>query len=363
MMHLTLIYKASSTINMIEDNFDIEKVIGYDALYEAMLKCRRGTSWKTSVSSFDLNAERKIYELSEELHNETYKPSTPSRFTITSPKRRSICSISFRDRVFQRSLNDNAVYPIMTKSFIYANFACQKNKGTDKAREYLIKCLQSHYHKYGNEGYILQVDIKGYYPNMRHDIVENLFKEKLPPNVYDFVIQILHSQYTDDIGYDAGSQLIQIAGISVLDKMDHMIKEQLHIKGYLRYMDDFLLIHHDLNYLNNCLNVIQEYLSSIGFEINVNKTKIHKLSDEIEFLGFIFSLTETGKVVMNITSENIRRARVHLYRLVRLYKKGMVSYDTVLQSYLSWRAHVSKGDTYHVINRMDEYFNELLMDY
>lgn len=75
---------------------------------------------------------------------------------------------------------------------------------------------------------------------MRHDVCEKVFEEKLPPDVFVMVRDILRMQYKGEKGYDAGSQLIQIAGISVLDKMDHMIKERLHTKYYMRYMDDFL---------------------------------------------------------------------------------------------------------------------------
>lgn len=53
----------------------------------------------------------------DELQSGTYKARKPVRFTITSPKPRDIASITFRDRVYQRSLNDNAVYPTMSKSF------------------------------------------------------------------------------------------------------------------------------------------------------------------------------------------------------------------------------------------------------
>lgn len=151
--------QASRTMNT-KENFNIETVIGYDALYESAMKCCLGTKWKTSVSSFMLNIEEKILKLSKDLHDGTYKAKEPIHFKITSPKPRDISSITFRDRVFQRSLNDNVVYPYMTRSFIYANFACQKGKGTDAARDYLDKCMHKYYRKNGNNGYILQVDIK-----------------------------------------------------------------------------------------------------------------------------------------------------------------------------------------------------------
>ena len=116
--------------------------------------------------------------LSEQLQNGTYKPSPPKQFTINYPKPREIASITFRDRVYQRSLNDNVVYPIMSKGFIYDNFACQKGKGTDAARDRIKQFLHEFYRKHGVDGWVLQIDIKGYYPNMQHSVVEEVFRNK-----------------------------------------------------------------------------------------------------------------------------------------------------------------------------------------
>ena len=115
------------------DNSFLESVISFDSLYESMWKCKRGVIWKDSVASYCLNGIERTLKLSKDLHNGKYKARPPIHFKITSPKPREIASITFRDRVFQRSLNDNVVYPIMSNSFIYDNFACQKGKGTDAA--------------------------------------------------------------------------------------------------------------------------------------------------------------------------------------------------------------------------------------
>lgn len=112
----------------------LNSVISFDALYESMLKCKCGVIWKQSVSSFVLNAIPNILRLERELNNGTYVPRPPREFLITYPKKREAVSIAFRDRVYQRSLNDNQIYPQMVKSLIYDNCACQKGKGTDFAR-------------------------------------------------------------------------------------------------------------------------------------------------------------------------------------------------------------------------------------
>ena len=337
----------------------LENVISFEALYDSMHKCKKGVLWKDSVASFYMNGIERTMKLSDELHSGTYKARKPVRFTITSPKPREIASITFRDRVYQRSLNDNAVYPTMSKSFIYDNFACQKGKGTDAARNRLKEFLHRYYRKHGHDGYVAQFDIHGYYPNMSHAVTEDLFQEKLPTEVFSMVKTILNEQYEGDTGYNPGSQLIQIAGISVLDRFDHFVKEQLHAKLYIRYMDDFLIISDDKEYLETCKELMEAQLASIGFELNQKKTRIYPLKDGIDFLGFKFSLTNTGKVLMMIRPENVKRERKKLRRLVAKSKRGEIPLEKVDESYATWRNHASKGNSHNLLQRMDAYYNSL----
>lgn len=339
-----------------------EDVIGYDALYESMRRCQKGVIWKDSVAHFVLNSPEEITKLERELKEGTYRPRKPKMFTITSPKPREISSIPFRDRVYQRSLNDNILYPAMTRSFIYDNWACQKGKGTDRARARLKEFLRKYYRKHGTEGYIAQFDIKGYYPNMSHAYIEEMFRKKLDPEIFEMVLGVLRHQYGGDKGYNPGSQMIQIAGISALDSLDHYIKEQLHVKLYIRYMDDFILIHENREFLEECRAKIAECLKPCGFELNQKKTKIMPISDGILFLGFRFKLTQTGKVIMLIDPKNVKAQRKKLRRLVAKSRKGLIPKESVNESYRSWRDHASKGNSYKLISRMDKFYADLWRD-
>lgn len=342
-----------------ESQFNIDDIIGFDALYESMNKCRKGVMWKDSVAAYCMNGIERTLKLSQELKEGEYKARPPIRFMITSPKPREIASIKFRDRVFQRSLNDNAVYPAMCKSFIYDNFACQKGKGTDAARDRLKEFLRRYYRKHGSAGYVAQFDIHGYYPTMDHEVTEELFRKKLDPEIYEMVERILHEQYEGESGYNPGSQLIQIAGISILDEFDHFVKEKMHAKYYIRYMDDFLIISDDQEYLKDCAKRVKEQLKKIKFTLNEKKTRVYPLKEGIEFLGFHFYLTETGKVLMLIKSENVKRERKKLLRLVEKSKRGDLPKEKVDESYASWRTHAAKGNTQMLLRRMDKYYKDL----
>ena len=180
----------------------VEEIIGFNALYNSMYKCKNNVLWKTSVEHYFLNGIEETLKLEKQLKEGTYIPKPPRKFMLTSPKKREAVSISFRDRVYQRSLNDNVIYPIMTKSLIYDNCACQKGKGTDFARDRLHLFMRKFYRKYELEGYVLQIDIKGYYPNMKHSLIEGQFKKKLPKEAYERAKIVLTEQYQGEVGYN-----------------------------------------------------------------------------------------------------------------------------------------------------------------
>lgn len=337
----------------------INQIIGYDALWESAMKCQRGVRWKPSVKQFIINAPEEIARMHDKLARGEWKNGRPRPILITYPKRREGLSIPFRDRVYQRSINDNLLYPEMTRHFIHANCACQQSKGTSYARKLLRKYLWNHYCHYGADGYILQIDISGYYPNMRHDIVKRCFGRYIHGQAFDMICDVLDSQYSGDVGYNPGSQMVQIAGISVLNNIDHYIKERLHVRHYLRYMDDFVLIHPNRKYLAFCLEQIKIRLAQIGFTVNDRKTKIIPLRDGWRFLGFDYRLTDTGKVLMFVPGEAVKHERRKLRRMVAKCKRGEMQRAKVDQCYASWKAHASQGDSYKLLQRMDEYYRDL----
>lgn len=294
-------------MNKKNNDYHITSVLSFENLYISALKCSKGVKWKRQVAHYMLNQLEETYKLYIGLLKGTYKERRHKVFKVYEPKEREVLSISFRDRVYQRTLNDLVLYPIITKSFIYDNCACQKGKGTDFARNRLKIHLRRFYQHYGdNKGYIIHVDIKKYYPNMSHRVAENLFKEKLPPQIFERVKVILQT-YKGDKGYYAGSQLIQILGISILDKLDHYIKEKLKVKHYVRYMDDLILIVRENPYYY--INVIERELNKLEFELNVEKTKVRRLHQGDVFLGFKFQLSNSGKVYQCLTTTNIKRAK------------------------------------------------------
>lgn len=352
---------ADTPIIPSEEDEIIESVIGFDALFGSMLKCKKGVIWKGSTASFYLNGIVRTLNLCDDLKEGTYKPGKPVKFTITHPKKRDIVSIGFRDRVYQRSLNDNYIYPEVVKHLIPENAACQKGKGTDYARNLMIRDLREMYKEFGTNFWILQCDIRGYYPNMPHEVAEETFRAMLPDKrILEMALRVLSGQYSGDKGYNPGSQMVQIVGISALHDIDVFIKEETGARHYIRYMDDFILIHESAEHLRKCREALAEMLKNKGFELHEKKTRIYPAAKGIRFLGFDFRVTETGKVLMIRKPEAVKSERRKLRKLVNLAREGKIPVSKVYEHYKVWRSCADKGNNHRMVMRMDQYFKNLM---
>lgn len=340
-----------------------EEVCSFENLYDAMHKCKRDVMWKASVAGYVKNGLVNCHRLHNQLMDGTYTIDKYSYFTITEPKRRDIVSTRMKDRVFQRSLVDNYLYHQMTKGLIYDNPACQIGKGTDFSMDRLTCHMQRYFKKHGVEGYVLQCDISNFFGSTRHDVAKKVVDKRVHDDwVKPHVYKIIESFGTDDepdVGMGLGSQVTQLVQLAILDDLDHFIKEKLGIKQYIRYMDDFLLIHENKEYLKHCWEQIEIELSKIHLKLNTKKTQLYPLKHGINFLGFKFILTETGGVVRKLQRENISDQRRKLRKMRSLVDAGILTKEDVHKCYQSWKSHAGKGNTYTLVRQMDKYYKNL----
>lgn len=113
----------------------------------------------------------------------------------------------------------------------------------------------------------------------------------------------------------------QCLAIFYLNDMDHYIKENLKIKYYVRYQDDFLLFHHSKEYLKECLDKIKKFLEKEKLELNP-KTRIYTNKDNFIFLGR----------KQNNNYANYRRIKGKLKKKYYLHKTGKVNLNSFIAS-------------------------------
>ena len=82
------------------------------------------------------------------------------------------------------------------------------------------------------------------------------------------------------------------------DSMDRIIKEDWRAKYYTRYMDDGVIVHHDREFLKDCLAAMRDHAENV-LKLQFNKRLRYFQHLTEDYLGFHFYLTDTGKLFVN----------------------------------------------------------------
>lgn len=337
---------------------DWEKVVSFGELYSGLQKAQRNVMWKDSVSGYSLNGLENTLKLRGELLSGNYKISEYQRFMIHEPKEREIVATRIRDRQFQRSLCDNSLYRDMTHGFIHDNCACLRGKGVDFALNRMETHLHRYYRKHGADGWVLRCDIRHYFPETPHDVAKEAIRKRVKDSrCAEAAMEIIDS-FGGDRGIGLGSQVSQLVELAVLDPVDHYIKERLRIRHYVRYMDDFVLIHKDRDVLENAKREITARVNALGLEMN-RKTQISPLRKGIRFLKWRFILTDNGKVLRRIGRQSIVKEQRKLKKLAAKIRRGDIPAEYLWLSFQSWRANALRGDARQAIRNMEKLYNQL----
>ena len=85
-----------------------------------------------------------------------------------------------------------------------------------------------------------------------------------------------------------GNLTSQIFANIYMNELDRFVKHKLKVKYYLRYGDDFILIHQDLEKLESFrLSVIQFLEEELRLKLNPKNDKILKSVHGLRFLGVV----------------------------------------------------------------------------
>lgn len=331
-----------------------EEFLTFSNLMRGLNKSCRNVRWKTSVTQYELNGLKNTTKLLRDCANDKYTISKYQIFEIYEPKHRVITATRIRDRQFQRCMCDEYLYEELTRSFIYDNCACQKNKGTHFAMNRLKAHLQKYYRSHGNTGgYYLKCDISHFFDSINHDVAKAVVRKRVRnTEVVKYVDDIIDS-FGGECGIGLGSQVSQLIALAVLDDMDHMIKERLGIRHYIRYMDDFVLIHEDIDYLRKCLNEISDHLQSICLSLN-SKTTIQPLKNGIKFLNWRYILKDSGKVLMIPDHKRIGKKRKKVRKMKQMCCDGRIAPESFVQTVDGIIAHLEHGSSEKAVGSIIE---------
>ena len=277
------------------------KLCSYDNLISAYKKARRGKSKKLAVIEFDKNTKENLEALQKELIEMTYTPLPLKRFIVRDPKTRTIHASAFRDRIVHHMLV-NVLEPILEKIFIFDSYASRKGKGIHSAIKRfdqfkrkvsrsgrLIRTSELFDRSNEVEGYVLKADIAHYFDTVDHEVLINLIKKKVNDGKIIWLNRkILHNfnAATAGKGMPLGNFTSQFFANVYLNALDYFVKHELKAKYYIRYVDDFVILHRGRKRLEYFQRKITEFLKDIKLNLHKDKSSIIPLQKGITFLGY-----------------------------------------------------------------------------
>ena len=331
-------------------------------LREAFYQARKGKKKTLANTTFEINLEWELYQLQEELTNKTYQAGSYTTFKIFDPKERMISAAPFRDRVVHHAIC-NIIEPIFEPTLINDTYANRKGKGTHAG---IIRCQEFlRQHKW-----VLKCDIRKYFPSIDHTILKQLIRRKLKckptlelidkiidnSNPQELVIDYfenddLFSPIEKKKGLPMGNLTSQFFANLYLSPFDHYVKEDLGIKGYVRYVDDFVIFHNDKASLHEIKRQIQNFLANqLRLVVHPRKTQISPCRDGITFLGQRIFTTHR-----RLTRKNVNRFRKRLRHRLKDYKAGKIAPELMESQLNSWLGHAKQANTFRLRKQIYNY--------
>lgn len=341
-----------------------DEVFTEEEIYTQYQIAIRGKHELTTYIKYEEHIIPKLSDLYMRLTTNSYIPGKDRKFVIYEPKRRIITANDFEDKIVQGILVRKVLRPLMEPKLIRDNYASRKGFGTDDA----INRLSQHLHNYflrheSNEGFLLKGDIRKYFYKIMVPIVISMINA-LPIDTRLKQLFTLEVRPYDGImtGICIGHEISQWIAIYYLNELDHFIKEQLRIKYYSRYMDDFILLHSNKLFLQNALEDVRSILLKLELELNTDKTQILCIRDGVKFLGYHLYLTNTGKVKKVLLNSSIVRQRKRIISYKDMINDDPSQIVFALDSFNSWKSHAAKGCNKKNIYLLDIEFYNLYHD-
>lgn len=345
-----------------------DEIISFPSLLSAYYRARKCKQYNDTILRFGYYLESNLLNLERELKSGYYRPSPYVCFTVHDPKKRQVSAPAFRDRVLQHALV-GAIESLFEKSFIYDSYACRQKKGTHFGLSRFKKFLQAARSIHGPNTplYCLRMDVSKFFASISWDVLLPLiFKQVHCQRTQNLIVKILTTyQFFDEKGqvFDPAPLVVSPArrrGIPIgnltsqlfaniyLNELDHFVKDKLRVRWYGRYMDDFLVIHHDKAELIKIEGEIRTFLrDNLKLVLSDRKVIISNVRDGIPFIGYrIFydHILVRGPTLLHM-QRKLTRKRQEL-------RKGYVYQDQLTASITSLFGHFKHANSWNLKQRM-----------
>ncbi|MBM5459260.1 reverse transcriptase [Pseudomonas sp. P66] len=284
----------------------------FSDLVQAYYDCRRSKRNSASALAFEMNLERNLTALHRDLITGQYRPGRSICFVVTRPKAREVWAADFRDRIVHHLLY-NRIGPRIESSFIADSCACIRERGTLYAAKRLEAKIRSQTQNWSKPAFYLKCDLANFFVAIdKHVLAGQLSAKITEPWWRALALQVLmHDPRTDyqvrspahlfnrvpqhkrltaqpaHLGLPIGNLSSQFFANVYLDALDQFCKHRLGAKHYVRYVDDFVLLHESARQLNAWKAEIEAFLPKLGARLNPSKTILQPIDRGVDFVGHV----------------------------------------------------------------------------
>ena len=312
-----------------------ERVSMLENLIRAARAALRGKRMRLPGAAFFADFEKEVFSLHDELSNGSYRHGGYTYFTIHEPKERVVAAAPFRDRVVHHAIV-RVIEPIFEPRFIEDSYACRRGKGTHAAMRRAAAFARRF-------PYALKCDVRKYFPSIGHEVLIGLLRRVIADERLMALIEAILRTHEDGFGrgLPIGNLTSQFFATVYLNPLDHFVKHELRVTGYVRYMDDFLLFGDDRAVLRAQGRQVREKLAELRLAVHPDKYRLGPTACGVDFAGFV--VYADGRV--RVRSASVRRfSRRYKNMLWRLRGRCMPA-ARVTQSVRAWVAHASHAQS------------------
>ena len=365
---------------------EFQGAVPFHDLERAYRKARRQKKPSHNQLYFDLNWIDYLFQLQRELESGEWSPRPCTSFIATRPKAREIHAPDFGDRVVHHLVIPK-LEAIYEPRFIHDSYANRKGKGSHAA----VRRLQAFVRQVASGqggGYYLKLDIANFFNRINRRLLWQMMKPVLqravlpgpylravhallrtPPlyagvrrraSAEELALVPLHKRLANapaDCGIPIGNLSSQFLSNVYLDALDQFVKHELKAKRYLRYVDDFVIVHHDPAVLADYQARIEQFLAERLHLALKDDSQLRPLRDGIDFLGYVIRPTHTlvrRRVVAHAVTALAGWERVHVQR--GRIRATPADLRALLSTVASYGGHVRQASSYRLRARIRERF-------
>lgn len=279
---------------------------------QAYYDCRRSKRNSASALAFEADLERNLTQLYDELLAGTYQPGRSICFVVTRPKAREVWAADFRDRIVHHLLY-NRIGAGIESTFIADSCACIPGRGTLYAAQRLEAKIRSVSQNWSKPVFYLKCDLANFFVAIDKRVLDRQLRRRIDePWWRQLALQVLwHDPRADytvrspaglfnrvpqhkrliaqpaSLGLPIGNLSSQFFANVYLDALDQFVKHQLRCRHYVRYVDDFILLHESPQQLNAWKAEIEAFLPTLGARLNPKKTILQPVDRGVDFVGHV----------------------------------------------------------------------------